>query len=391
MKKIFSYAVLLLAGTFAMTSCEKDMDSNPVLLQPTEFVLNEPALGATVNLETATELNTLTWSQPVFASMNAPVVVNYTVELATSEDFSNKFQYGETLTTCSVDLIPSNVNMAMQLAYEWAGAEDVPSSTDLYARVVAEVKNAGLEAVSSITSNVVKMSVAPYFKVLTAADPVVWFLIGSDICDGSWGSDIPGNVVPMEPIAGEEYDMVTGTGLVHWIGYLGGNGFKLRGDMTDGWATQWGQGGSFGDYVKNDGGSGNITVPSAGVYEVKLDTKNDKLEVVEYTGTVKTFAGMAISGSFNGWSDDAMTPVHSVAGADNHDWCITYSFAKGDEVKIKEAGSWDFNRGGALNSREDGGFDCFGVGNGDNLVVTEDGKYLILFNDITGYIRFIKQ
>jgi hypothetical protein len=32
----------------------------------------------------------------------------------------------------------------------------------------------------------------------------------------------------------------------------------------------------------------------------------------------------------------------------------------------------------------------YGVGNGDNLVVENAGKYLILFNDITGFIRFIK-
>ena len=33
----------------------------------------------------------------------------------------------------------------------------------------------------------------------------------------------------------------------------------------------------------------------------------------------------------------------------------------------------------------------FGVGNGANLVIEEAGDYLILFNDITGFIRFIKQ
>jgi hypothetical protein len=33
----------------------------------------------------------------------------------------------------------------------------------------------------------------------------------------------------------------------------------------------------------------------------------------------------------------------------------------------------------------------YGVSNGDNLEISEAGKYLIIFNDITGYIRFIKQ
>lgn len=33
----------------------------------------------------------------------------------------------------------------------------------------------------------------------------------------------------------------------------------------------------------------------------------------------------------------------------------------------------------------------YGVGGGANLVFEEGGTYLIIFNDITGYIRFIKQ
>ena len=33
----------------------------------------------------------------------------------------------------------------------------------------------------------------------------------------------------------------------------------------------------------------------------------------------------------------------------------------------------------------------YGEGNGANLVIDEAGTYLIFFNDITGYIRFIKQ
>jgi hypothetical protein len=33
----------------------------------------------------------------------------------------------------------------------------------------------------------------------------------------------------------------------------------------------------------------------------------------------------------------------------------------------------------------------YGVSGGDNLLIGEEGTYLIIFNDITGYIRFIKQ
>ena len=99
---------------------------------------------------------------------------------------------------------------------------------------------------------------------------------------------------------------------------------------------------------------------------------------------------MAISGSFNGWSDEPMSPCFTFDGAVNHDWYITHTFAAGDEVKIKQAGSWDFNKGGSFIETADGMY-VYGVSGGDNLLIGEEGTYLIIFNDITGYIRFIKQ
>ncbi len=45
MKKIFSFAMLLVASTFALTSCSDDNDSNPTLVEPSEFVVNQPAVG----------------------------------------------------------------------------------------------------------------------------------------------------------------------------------------------------------------------------------------------------------------------------------------------------------------------------------------------------------
>ena len=142
--------------------------------------------------------------------------------------------------------------------------------------------------------------------------------------------------------------------------------------------------------MKNDGGSGNITVPAAGLYKVTLNTASDKLVVEAYDGDAPVYDGMAIAGSFNDWGDEPMTPCST--GWENHDWYIVHEFAAGDEVKIKQAGSWDFNKGGEFITYN-GGNDMYvyGVGNGANLVIPAAGSYMILFNDITGYIRFIKQ
>ena len=48
----------------AFTSCDSDRDSNPELLTPTEFTVNNPAVGdALVDLEKSKSVE-LTWSQP---------------------------------------------------------------------------------------------------------------------------------------------------------------------------------------------------------------------------------------------------------------------------------------------------------------------------------------
>jgi len=48
MKKIFSYAMLLVAGSLAFISCDKDDESNPILVSPAEgsFTVNNPVYGS---------------------------------------------------------------------------------------------------------------------------------------------------------------------------------------------------------------------------------------------------------------------------------------------------------------------------------------------------------
>ena len=71
---------MLFATMVAFTSCEDDNDSNPTLVTPTEFVVNNPSVGdALVDLKESKTVN-LTWSQPEFTPKNAPVVANYEVQ-----------------------------------------------------------------------------------------------------------------------------------------------------------------------------------------------------------------------------------------------------------------------------------------------------------------------
>ena len=393
--------MLLLAGVFGLTSCSDDNESNPTLTQPTEFVLNQPAITGTVDLNQSTSIG-LSWSQPrSYNTFDAPVVPTYTVQISPSASFNKEFDANlednsgadfisleETYSSGNgVEIVTATLNRALMQLEAWE-ENTVPSVLDLAIRVKSAIRDASFNEYGVIYSNIVSLKTAPYYIELKPAEPEIWWLIGSDICDGSWGGDYGKCVIPMQTINGAEYDKKTGQGEIQWIGYLGGNGFKLRGSMEDNWATQWGQGDAFGQYKKNDGGSGNISVPEAGIYTVSLNTATDELKVEKYEDTPRVFSGMAIAGSFNDWGDTDMTPCST--GWENHDWYITYDFNAGDEIKIKQAGSWDYNKGGSFANTGDNLF-VYGVDGGSNLVIPETGKYIIFFNDITGYIRFMKQ
>jgi len=397
MKNIVKSALLLLCSACILTACEDDNDSNPTLIKPTTFKLNTPAYSKANTDLLTTQTMHFTWSQPDYGGF--PVAAQYQMQFSLDGNFNTSVAEAEAdesgntkadyvmldqiYNGCEGDVDPTQLAKGLQQIAKWE-EDAVPATQTIVARLAADY------AGDTIYSNVINFNVAPYYVELKDAPIELWWLIGGDICDGTWGSDIGKCVVPMEPIEGVEYDKKTGKGEIRWIGYLAGNGFKLRGALDDNWVSQWGQGDSFGSFVKNDGGSGNITVPEAGYYAVVLNTADDNLNVTPYSETPKVFGGMAIAGTFNEWNDTPMNPCHTYDGAQNHDWYVVQSFAAGDKFKTKEAGSWDYNRGGAPVMREDGLY-VFGVQGGDDIVVPEDGNYMVLFNDITGFIRLIKQ
>ena len=64
MKKIFSFALMLLGMVATLTSCSEDRDSNPNIQTPTTFNVNTPALADQYIQLSATNKVNLTWSQP---------------------------------------------------------------------------------------------------------------------------------------------------------------------------------------------------------------------------------------------------------------------------------------------------------------------------------------
>ena len=395
---------MVFATIVALTSCKDDNDSNPTLVTPTEFTVNTPSVGAAlVDLKESKTIN-LTWSQPAFTTPNAPVVATYEVQLSTSGEFTKKYDedaedntganyisMSETFATCSADISCEEIDKGIEKVNGWLDESEVPATQNIKIRVRAYVANASQEVQSEVLSNVVSVNAAPYYIELKSADPELWYLIGGDICDGKWGSGIGESIIPMQTVADYEYDKKTGQGEITWTGYLAGNGFKLK--MTpDSWDYQWGQGDAFGSFVKNDGGSGNITVTEPGYYTVTLNTAKDVLSVEKYEEAVTDYTSICVAGDMfsDDWADHEMTPCFSFDGAKNHDWYTTITVADGQGFKFKQAGSWDYNTGGPVSFTAAGDGYGYGTNNGANISLPA-GKYLVIYNDITRYYRCILQ
>lgn len=399
MKTIFKSTILMaVAGLSLFTSCKDDNDSNPTLIQPTSFVVNNPAIGsANLDLEKSTTVN-LTWSQPAFTDFGAPVIPTYTVQLSPSGSFTKQFDasledntgadfvsLAETYSSGSADINTSTINRALNELMGWSEA-DVPAVLPLSVRVKAAVQDASFNEYGVIYSNIIALNTVPSYVELKPAEPIIWYMVGNCIGSASWSNDANGvgvGLVPMFLVANESYDIKTGAGLTTFTGFFPAGGqFKFV-KVPGSWDEQLNytnvKAGSVA--TDEDGDNHNLGIPEDGYYTIQIDSKDNSITVVKYEGDVKVYDNLCIAGSFNEWSDSDMTPVFTLDGAENHIW--SYEVNGGDKLKVKVPGSWDTNWGYKTG--------LAGSGDGDGNLVVPDGKYLLLFNDITGDYMLIDQ
>lgn len=401
MKKIFSYAMLLLAGTFAMTSCEKDLDSNPTLIQPSSFVLNNPEVGnGVVDLEKSDGIS-ITWSQPEYTTKNAPVVATYYVQLSTTAKFTKEFlataedntgadyiTLDESSKVCTADINAAEVAKVLQKLNAYAEGVDL-AVEKVSLRLKAAVVDQALKEHNVVYSNVVAFNAKPYYVELKDATPVMWYLVGN-MFGGKWGQVVGESALPMFLKDGFAYDKKTGTGELEYINYFltgtfdntDGNessvaGFKIQ--RTD---FNWdfgltGDSGKYGVIKYRDGkkDGGHIVAPENGYYKVTVDTEKLTGKMEKYEGAVTDYGVIQITGAFNDWADQPMSPYNTV-GVENHAWYYVLE-TTGTSMKFKIAGSWDTNWGSTTFPTG------IGTNNGKNIEVPA-GKWCISFNDITG-------
>ncbi len=422
MNKILSNIMLFAAGALALTSCSDDNDSNPTLIQPTEFVLNTPTVsGSTVDLALSKGID-LSWSQPKYTADNAPIVATYSVQISTAGTFNKEYNTNakddaenegadfvtldETTTECKTTVDAASIDKAIQQLNKYE-EDKVPAELEVSIRMKSDVRNASLEAFNAIESNVVKINMIPYYFELKNATPVMWYLVGN-MFGGKWGSDIGDTALPMFLKPDFEYDKKTGTGEIEYTNYFvtgeysdsnenGDGGFKIQpADFIWDYGMT-GDNGKKGTIIYRNGGGdgGHILAPENGYYTITMNTEKNTATMTKYEGEVKDYGTIQITGSFNDWADTPMLP-YNTAGVENHAWyyvmTVTPDMYNADhgvcEFKFKIAGSWDTNWGFG---GQDGAINMYGKGEGgkSNLGLKE-GKYVISFNDITGAFSIVQ-
>lgn len=417
MKNKYMMGALLFGIISLFASCSDDNDSNPTLIQPTEFTLNTPEYAnSTIDLEHSTGLG-LTWSQPKYTADNAPINATYEVQVSPTNTFTVSTdeaaadESGEkvpdyailsnTTQKCDISASAEEMDKALVKILKWT-EENVPAEQEMYVRVNAYILE-GTSHLNPIASNSVKLNVKPYYIELKDAVPTMWYLVGN-MFGAKWAGNksIGEDALPMFLKPNFAYDKKTGAGEIEYTNYFltgdykdkaecDGAGFKIMPESFNWDYSMNADGATKGTIVNRNGGSdgGHIVAQEAGYYTITLNTADNTAKMVKYEGAVKDYGTIQITGSFNDWVDTPMLP-YNTEGVENHAWYYIMEVPAGETVqfKFKIADSWDTNWGYGA---EDGAINMYGKceSSGKNIGLAE-GKYVISFNDITGSFSIVK-
>ena len=364
MKKKISFATLLLLSTIAFISCDKDMDSNPVLIQgesPVKIELNTPEFANLPVALSGTDGLTLTWSQPKLTAENAPLGqessmgLSYAVQVSKDGNFTKTFdvalaevtdeegnftgipsgydyiQLASTYASCKGVLDVEELNTALNKLYLYEQNAQLPVS-ELFVRVLGIMTLGDNSSKTLAVSDPVKMNLIPSSWIDVMAVPAKESYL--------W---IPGNgngwnhgVCPI--LVSKDGEVFTG------YAYMNGE-FKFT--PVGDWSAEYNNG-SFSTVSDNidcgDGGGGNINFTGeAGMYYFTVDIPNKTIDAVAVTWSV--------IGGFNSWGgDEVMTYDEG-----NHCLSVDVNFDTDTEWKFRRDYDWGVNYGGTLDALEQDG------------------------------------
>lgn len=218
MKNIIKSTLLLACGVCLLASCEKDDDSNPVLKDPTAFVLNTPAAATNTTYDLANSKTLdLTCSQPDYGF---PASTAYYVQVATKSDMSDAVELTTPSTSAKISADAAEIASDLTTLELNAGKTeaDFPMTIPVYVRLRAIMKtyNSSDVAGTEILSNTVKLNnVKLLFSLPPVTTPTNIYIVGQ-FCGWDWGNSL--SMVP-----------VYGSPNVFWhMVYIDDSGIKIN-------------------------------------------------------------------------------------------------------------------------------------------------------------------
>lgn len=372
MKKI-NILTFMLMGVALLTACEDDRDSNPIIQEPTTFVLNTPANATNVYDLNQSKNIELTCTQPDYGY---PAVVTYTVQVDLTDKWVDETETTDasyltlpaTSTSAKVDTDAKELNKAIVKLSGWTSENDYDGKPmSVFVRLYAHIGSNGYP----IHSNSIKLNVTPYYLDVTDAVPVTYYLLGDFIGDIPWGNptmEAGTAYFPMSLVKGYPYDVNTGKGEFTYTGYVpASQGFKVVA-VPGQWDDQWGNSGSKGsDNLINDKNSENIMVSTAGWYKLHLNTIKNELTMKATTFETQPVEYDAITLSYG----SETVELTKVTMEHSHVWYTDVTIAESCKAKFT---SGDKSWGGEVFP--------FGSCADDATISCKPGDYVVFFNDL---------
>ena len=330
MKHLFKSIIGLACCAFLFAASSDDNDSNPTLLKPTTFTLNQtPYATSVIDLATSTGIP-FTWNQPDYGF---PIVTHYQFEVLPSltvlpsYDGNGYVTIDDVFTNATGSL---NTNKLTSTIIEKFGWEDIteeeakalPETVQVFVRIAASTAGS-----DTIHSNAVAVIVAPSLDVAPSF-PEFIYMMGNF---NGWS----------DPVALRSPAM---DGLYTCFNWLDG-GFKFRPNEGN-WDGDWGQNpaGPFGTLVVdgeedcNDAGkSFPDEAQPAGFFKIDVD-------MTAMTWTITPITSVSIIGGFNGWADDVELAYNQDEG------CWEGTATLEGEFKFRANHDWGINWGGSADS-----------------------------------------
>lgn len=266
----------MLVGLFLTVSCDSDRDSNPVLEEPSSFVLNTPAIAdQTYDLDHATTFK-LSTSQPGYGYTAA---TTYFIQASLHADMSDYLEVSATSHNVNMEIKATKfANAVTQLLLDAGKVEaDFPQTTPVYVRLRASLGSTNGEG--EVLSNVVELkSVRTSFCLPPVELPTTMYIKGG-FNNWSWKDGEALKMIQVNGAENEFWHMV-------WIDE---DGIKFNSEASDTEGQLIGyeevknfKGEKAGDIIDNNG---NIASKTPGWYLLYIQTELDKRDIL-YTVNV---------------------------------------------------------------------------------------------------------